>query len=80
MYEAATRSEVKEKLAKGLHNQQLGINIAPERQTVAQFLNSWLEDVVKTGGKTKNIQNVLRSVQTAFDSEPRQTAACQAFT
>jgi hypothetical protein len=53
VYEAATRSEVQDKLAKGIHNQQRGINIPPERQTVGQFLDSWLVDVVKPAVKPK---------------------------
>jgi hypothetical protein len=37
-----TRKEVADKL-KALHrDQSLGINIAPEKQTVEQFLNRWL--------------------------------------
>jgi integrase len=40
-----TRKEVADKL-KALHrDQSLGINIAPEKQTVEQFLTRWLENV-----------------------------------
>jgi integrase len=42
-----TRKEVAEKLKKALHDQQLGINIAPERLTVEIFLTSWLEEVMR---------------------------------
>lgn len=56
VYKAATRSEVQEKLAKGIHDQRLGINVAPKRQTVGQFLNSWLAEVVKPAVKPKTLR------------------------
>jgi integrase len=46
-FTATTRREVQKKLTKALRDQQLGINVAPERQTVGQFLRAWLEDVAK---------------------------------
>lgn len=42
-----TRSEVADKLATELHNNQQGISVIPERQTVRQFLERWLTDCVK---------------------------------
>lgn len=42
-----TRKEVAEKLKAVLRDQQLGLPIATERQTVEQFLNRWLADVVQ---------------------------------
>src|SRR5438874_12212998 len=39
-----TRKEVAEKLKVLLRDQQLGLPIATERQTVAQYLARWLED------------------------------------
>lgn len=41
-----TRKDVAEKLKIALREKQLGGNLAPERQTVAQFLTRWLNDVV----------------------------------
>ncbi len=41
-----TRKEVAEQLNKLLAQQGQGYNIAPERQTVAKFLERWLADVV----------------------------------
>jgi hypothetical protein len=46
-FTAATRREVQEKVTKALRDQHLGISVAPERQTVGQFLNAWLTDVAK---------------------------------
>ena len=42
-----TRSEVSEKLKATLRAQQLGLPIAPDRQTVAQFLTHWLRESAK---------------------------------
>jgi len=42
----ATEREVTAKLKPLLHQQQQGVNIAPERQTLAQFLERWMRDVV----------------------------------
>jgi integrase len=41
--EATTRDEVQRTLNDLLHDHRRGINIAPERQTVGQFLSRWLE-------------------------------------
>lgn len=38
-----TRKEVQTRLTAALHDRELGLPIAEERQTVAQFLASWLE-------------------------------------
>jgi len=40
-----TRHEVARDLTKALRNQQRGININPERQTVGTFLTRWLETI-----------------------------------
>jgi integrase len=44
---ADTRAEVAEALNKALRDKAQGLPIAPERLTVAQFLNHWLDDSVK---------------------------------
>jgi len=41
-FTAATRHEAAEQMACALHNQQRGINIAPGKRTVGQFLKEWL--------------------------------------
>lgn len=43
----ATRKEVAEKLRQLFNQQQQGINIDPERITVGEFLDRWLEQVIK---------------------------------
>lgn len=45
VYTGATRHEVAEELTKALRDQQRGININPEKQTVGAFLTRWLETV-----------------------------------
>ena len=47
VFTAATRHEVAEQMTDALRDQQRGININPGRQTVGEFLTSWLNDVVK---------------------------------
>ncbi len=42
----ATREDVARQLTAGLRDHDLGLNIAPERQTVEQFLAHWLKDCV----------------------------------
>ena len=42
-----TRKEVAEKLKVALRDQQQGLPVAVERQTVAQFLDRWLADVAR---------------------------------
>ncbi len=41
-----TRKEVADKLKQLLHQQGQGVNVAPERQTLGKFLDTWLADVV----------------------------------
>lgn len=43
----SSRKEVAEKLKQLLHQQQQGINVDPERLTVGEFLDRWLEQMVK---------------------------------
>jgi integrase len=49
----ATREEVKEKLVEALSDQQKGIPIITERQTLAQFLDKWLADVAQPSVRPK---------------------------
>jgi integrase len=44
-YYARTRQEVQTKLTSALHDRDLGLPIVAERQTVGQYLASWLESV-----------------------------------
>jgi integrase len=53
VFEASTRQEVQQKLTTALGNKQRGMPIAMQRQTLGQFLNSWLADVVKANVKPK---------------------------
>jgi integrase len=42
-----TRREVQQKLTAALRDQQQGLPLAPERQTIERFLLSWLDDVAQ---------------------------------
>ncbi len=48
-----TRREVQERLTQALRDQQLGLPIAIERQTVGQFLQNWLIESVKPSVRPK---------------------------
>lgn len=58
-----TRKEVAEKLKVALHDQQQGINIAVERITVAQFLELWLEQVVKPTNRSRTYDSYRNTVK-----------------
>ena len=48
-----TRKEVQDQLAKAIRDQQLGIPVRVERQTVEQFLTAWLANAVKAQVRPK---------------------------
>ena len=56
----ATRSEVAAKLT--LHDQQHGLPVAPDRQTVGAFLTRWLEDSVKPSVRPKTYRSYRQLV------------------
>lgn len=58
-----TRKEVAEKLKIVLREQQQGLPIATERQTVAQFLERWLEDQVKAKNRPITHESYSRIVR-----------------
>jgi integrase len=51
----ATRGEVSEKLKQLLRDQQLGLPVAPERLTVGQWLDEWLDQSVKNRVRPKSL-------------------------
>jgi integrase len=48
VFTSRTRGEVQKMLTKALRDRELGLPIAPERQTVAQFLQHWLAQTAKS--------------------------------
>jgi integrase len=58
-----TRKEVAEKLKAALRDQQLGVNIAPERLTVETFLTTWLEEVVRRRLRPRVYENYEQIVR-----------------
>ena len=51
-----TRRDVSERLTGLLRSQQLGLPVAPEKQTVGQFLARWLEDIAKPSVRPKTFR------------------------
>jgi integrase len=52
-----TRKEVQEQLTRALADLQKGLPVIQEKQTVKQYLNRWLEDVVKRTTRPKTHQS-----------------------
>lgn len=60
---AKTRGEVANRLKELLRNQQRGLNIDPNKQTVGQFLTAWLEDAVKPSVRPKTYRSYEQMVR-----------------
>ena len=58
-----TRKEVAEKLKGVLRDQQQGLPIATERQTLAQFLDRWLDERVRTKNRPMTHESYSRTVR-----------------
>src|SRR5438270_10565978 len=59
----ATRREVAEQLTAILRDQQRGLPVGAERQTVAQFLDRWLVDVAKPKLRAKTCHSYAQLVR-----------------
>jgi integrase len=57
VYTATTRHEVKDKLTKALRDQQEGLPIVGEKETVAHFLAHWLEQVAATKVRPSTLES-----------------------
>ena len=58
-----TRREVAAKLTQALHDQQHGLPVAPDRQTVGAFLTRWIEDSVKPSVRPKTYRSYHQLVE-----------------
>ncbi len=56
VFTATTRHEVQEQLTAGLRDLRLGLLVAPEKQTVGQFLTWWLDGVVRPSARPKTLK------------------------
>src|SRR5262249_2966379 len=56
VFTKSTRHEVQDELAKALRDRQLGLLVAPQKQTVGQFLTWWLNEVVKPSARPKTMK------------------------
>jgi integrase len=54
---AATAAEVRDELLKARSDQSRGLPVAAERQTVANFLEGWLEHTLKARAKPRSIES-----------------------
>jgi integrase len=57
VYTAATRSAVQKKLTRALRDQQMGLPIVGERETVGHFLKHWLEHVATNKVRTSTLDS-----------------------
>jgi len=57
VFTKATRHAVGDELAKAIRDLQLGIPIVSDRQTVAKFLDHWLEQVVRSRVRPKTFRS-----------------------
>jgi integrase len=57
VYTAATRAEVQERLKRALGDQQLGLPIVGERETVGKFLKHWIEHVAKNRVRPSTLES-----------------------
>jgi integrase len=56
VFTAATRHEVNDQLTRALHDLQLGLMVAPKKQTTGQFLTWWIQEVVKPTVRPKTMK------------------------
>ena len=54
---AATAAEVRDELLKARSDQSHGLPVASERQTVAKFLEDWLEHTLKNRAKPRSFES-----------------------
>lgn len=64
-----TRREVQQQLTKSLRDQQQGLQIAPERQALGQFLTCWLEDSAKPSVRPKTYVSYEQIVRIHLNPE-----------
>ncbi|MEI6777657.1 MAG: tyrosine-type recombinase/integrase [Chloroflexales bacterium] len=58
-----SRKEVAEKLKQLLHQQQQGLNVDPERITVGEFLDRWLEEVIKPHRRARTYRSYADTIR-----------------
>lgn len=63
-YYGKTRREAAEKLQRGLADLQQGIPLPAERQTLAQFLSTWLEHVARPSVRPRSYERYAQLVRT----------------
>jgi integrase len=66
VFTAQARGDVQRALTKALRDRELGLPIAPEKQTVAQFLKHWLEQVARARVRSSTHASYAWIVQKHF--------------
>lgn len=56
IFTASTRHEVQDQLTTALRDLQLGLIVAPKKQTIEQFLLWWLREVVRPSARPKTLK------------------------
>ncbi|GAB4426144.1 MAG: site-specific integrase [Chloroflexi bacterium OHK40] len=59
----SSRKEVAEKLKQLLHQQQQGVNVDPERLTVGEFLDRWLDEVIKPHRRARTYRSYADTIR-----------------
>jgi hypothetical protein len=59
----STRKEVAEQLKQLLHQQQQGLNVDPERITVGDFLDRWLDQVIKPHRRARTYRSYADTIR-----------------
>jgi integrase len=67
---APTRGEVQDKLVEALDKQRRGVNVAPEKITLGQFLDAWLEHTVKPNLRPKTYRSYEQMVRNHLVKNP----------
>ena len=72
-----TRAEVSEAMKRILRDQQLGLTITSERQTLKQFLTEWLANTVKPQNKQRTYRSYDWIIRISADDP--QPGASESF-
>jgi hypothetical protein len=62
-FEAKTRASVQDKLAANLHLRQQGIEIAPEKLKLGEYLQRWLKDCVRARARDSTFKSYTELVE-----------------
>src|SRR5262245_45070875 len=67
VFTGKTRADVQQRLTEALRDQQRGLPIDSRKQTLGQFLNTWLANTVKPSVRTKTYTSYEQMVRNHLD-------------